>query len=455
MQKRLETENIWKLLTEFSLPAVTGMVVHSCYNIIARIYIGNNSDVGINCLAALSVAFPIILVMMAFASIGAIGGASLYSIKLGEKDTVTAEKVLGNSILISIVTAVLCSLIVGVFMPQMLFFFGASESTLPYAAEYLAIMLIGSVFGALSFTINAFVRADGSPSVAMYTMIIGAVSYIVVAPVLIYVFHWGMTGAALASVLGQTLTMSWVIAYFRSGKSSVKLSFKTVSFDMNVMKKVVSIGMPSFALQTINGLVMVIMNKSLYFYGGDLALSAMGIVQAVQTIIIMPIIGVSQGAQPIIGYNFGAGKNDRVIETFKKASIAATVIVLLCYCFVALFPHNVLSMFNGKKELLDLGKRCMQVWLLAMPIVGFQIMGSCYFQSVGKVFPALVITMTRQLIFLIPAMLILPRFFGFDGILYSAPLSDFLSTLTTAVWLYFDMRNGLTPAGGLETAAMS
>ena len=337
-RERLETENIWKLLTEFSIPAVTGMVVHSCYNIVSRIYIGNSSNPGIDGLAALGIAFPILLILFALACLSGIGGATLYSIKLGEKKLNEAEKILGNAIIIAIITAIIAGIAFWVFNKNLLILFGASAKIIPHAQEYLSIMLLGCLFGSLSFTINAFVRADGSPSVAMYTMIIGAALNIIIAPILIFVFQLGMKGAALASILGQLATMCWVIFYFRSDKASVKLTWKIIRPDVALIKKICAVGLSPCFMQLVNGLVMVVMNKSLFTHGGDLAVSVMIIVQAVQTILIMPVVGIAQGAQPIIGYNFGAGHMERVTETIKKGLTMATVLVLIFYISIMFFP---------------------------------------------------------------------------------------------------------------------
>lgn len=441
VRERLKTDSIWKLLTEFSLPAVAGMVIHSCYNIVSRIYIGHSQNPGIDGLAALGVAFPIILILFALACLSGIGGATLYSIKLGEKRLDEAGKILGNAIIIAIVTAAIAAIFFWFFSDELLILSGASEKILPYATDYLSIMILGSIFGALSFTVNAFVRADGSPSVAMYTMIIGAVVNIVLAPIFIFVFHWGMKGAALASILGQLVTMCWVLSYFMSDKSSVKLTLDLIKPDFDLIKKISAVGLSPFFMQLVNGLVMVVMNKSLFTYGGDLAVSVMIIIQAVQTILIMPVIGISQGAQPIIGYNFGAGNMERVKETLKKAIIIATVLVMIFYSAIMFFPSQIISMFNKQQEVLALGVPSMLIWVLALPIVGMQVMGSCYFQSIGKVIPSMITALTRQLIILIPAMLILPQFFGFKGILYSAPISDFLSAVITGIWVFVDMNN--------------
>jgi len=452
-RERLETEKIWKLLTEFSIPAVTGMIVHSCYNIVSRIYIGNSSNPGIDGLAALGIAFPLILILFALCCLSGIGGTTLYSIKLGEKKLDEAEQILGNAIIIAVVTAVVSGIFIWIFSYDLLVLFGGSGKIIVYAKEYLSVFILGCVFGALSFTINAFVRADGSPNTAMLTMLIGAVVNIILTPLFIYIFKWGMQGAALATILGQFVTMCRVIAYFRSGKSSVSLTLKIIKPDFKLIKMISARGLSTCFMQFVNALVMVIMNKSLFLYGGDLAVSVMIIIAAIQTILVMPVVGLAQGAQPIIGYNFGAGRLDRVIETLKKSLIAATALVLTSYILIRIFPSQIISMFNNEQRVLDMGVHCMLIWILAIPVVGLQIMGSCYFQSIGKVMPSIITSLTRQLLLFIPAMLILPKFFGFEGILYSAPFSDFLSAVITGIWVWFDIKTQIKPKHFTEVLA--
>lgn len=440
MIKKLETEDITKLLAEFSWPAVAGMVIHSCYNIVSRIFIGNAGDAaGLNGLAALTVSFPMMIIMFSVAGLCGLGGSSLYSIKLGEKKYDEAEKILGISMVIVTLLSLILAAAFYLNLEPLLIYFGASDTILPYAKAYMTVILIGNVFGGLSFTVNAFVRADGSPSTAMFTMIIGALFNIIFTPLFIYVFNWGMTGAGLATVGGQILTMTWVICYFLGNKSNTKITPKIFKIEFPLLKRIVAMGIPPFVMQLINSLIMLVINRSLIIYGGDIAMSAMGIIHSIQTILLMPIVGISQGAQPIIGYNFGAGSLSRVAETVKKAAFFATISVFTFYIILRIFPVQAMSLFSPNRELQELGAHCMNIWFLAFPIVGIQIIGSNYFQAVGKVIPSLILTVTRQLIFLIPAMLIFPMFWGFDGLLYAAPTADVLATLVTGIWLYLDI----------------
>lgn len=452
MLNKFETEDISKLLVQFSLPAIAGMIIHSCYNIVSRMFVGNMGNDGHLGLAALAVVFPVMLLFFSICVLFGLGGANLYSIKLGEKKYDEAENILGMAILSgSIVTAIIC-IPAYFFSADLLTFFGASNDVLPYANAYFKIIALSSVIGCIGFTVNAFVRADGSPTVAMNTMIIGAVFNIVASPIFLFALKWGMTGLALATAIGQCLTMLWVLYYFCSKKANIQLNKKMFKLNLPLIFKIASMGMPPCAMQLINSFIMFFLNKSLVIYGGDMAISAMGIVMSIQTIMIMPIVGLSQGAQPIIGYNFGAGIFSRVEETVKKAIFYGTIFVLFVFLLMRFFPSQIMTLFTQNPALRELGIKCMNTWFLALPLIAIQILGSCYFQSIGKVLPSLFLTSTRQLIFLIPAIYFLPIFWKFDGLLYAAPLSDFLSTILTAIFLFKDIKKEKTRRLKLETA---
>lgn len=447
--QRLETDDITKLLIEFSWPAIAGMVIHSCYNIISRMYIGNIGDYdGMTGLAAITVCFPIMLVFFSVAAMCGLGGSALYSIRLGEKDYPAAGKVLGTSIWLVALLTIIPTIAAFANLDGLLRLFGASDSILPYARDYLTIIMYGSVFGGIGFTVNAFSRTDGSPSVSMYTNIIGAVFNIAFTPLFLFVMHMGMKGAALATVGGQLTTMIWVLLYFRSRKATIRLTRDLFVFEPGIVHKILAMGAPPFAMQIINCMIMFIVNKLLVKYGGDMAMSAMGIVMSLQTIMIMPIVGISQGAQPIMGYNFGASNYRRVVETLKQGLIGATAVVLFFYAIVRLFPGPIISMFGSNPELRDLGVKCMEAWFMCIPFVGIQIIGSCYFQSVGKVMESLILTSTRQLIFFIPAAIVLPMFHGFNGLIHAAPLADLISSAVTGVCLYLDVKKEGAKRGG-------
>lgn len=440
--QRLDTDSITKLLIEFSWPAIAGMLIHSCYNIISRIFIGNTGSYdGMIGLAALTVCFPIMLIFFAIATMCGLGGSALYSIRLGEKNLKEAGKVLGTSIWLVSALTIISTVVAFINIEQFLKAFGASDAIMPYAKDYITVIISGSLFGGIGFTINAFTRADGSPSISMWTNIIGAAFNIIFAPIFLFALGWGMKGAGIAVIGGQLCTMIWVIAYFRGKRSTIKLTKEIFVFEASIVKKIIAMGMPPFAMQMINTLIMFTVNGALLKHGGEMAMSAMGIVMSIQTILIMPIIGISQGAQPIIGYNFGAKTFVRVAETVKQALIASTAIILFFYAIIRIFPDPIMSMFTQNQDLRTMGVRCMNILFLTFPFVGVQIIASCYFQSIGKIVHSIIITSTRQLIIFIPAVILLPMFMKFEGILWAAPFSDLASSLIAGACLYADIKN--------------
>lgn len=437
---RLGEEKITNLLVSFSVPAMVGMVVNSLYNIIDRMYIGNASDLGSLGLAGITISFPITLIIMALASLFGIGGSTMFSIKLGEGKPEESQKYLGNAVTLIITSSIIYAAIGFIFLEPILTLLGSSTEVMPYAVEYMRIVLWGAILQCLSMGLNNFVRADGNPKIAMITMFLGAGFNIIFDPVFIYIFKWGMTGAALATVGGQLLTTVWILSYFAGKRCSIKLKLDKMKPELPLIKRIMQTGTPSFLRQFCNSILNVTLNKSLILYGGDIAVSGMGIINSIQTFMLMAIFGINQGAQPIIGYNFGANKTHRVKEALKWAITAATAITLIGWLITRLFPEALIKMFNSDNELILFGTNALKIWFLCLPIVGFQVVGASYFQAVGKAKASTFLTLMRQLIILIPAVMILPKTFGLNGILYAAPLSDLLSSVITGIWLWVELK---------------
>ncbi|MBF7096364.1 MATE family efflux transporter [Alkalibacter mobilis] len=443
---------ISKLLVKFSVPAIVGMVVNAIYNIVDRIYIGNG--VGSLGIGGTTVAFPVMLITMAFSMLIGFGANSLISIRLGQNKRDEAEELLGNALTLFIVSALSLTVVGVVFLEPMLKLFGATEAILPYAKDYMFVILLGNIFMTVSFGMNNFIRAEGNPQIAMKTMLIGAGSNIVLDPVFIFVFGWGMTGAAVATVLSQAISMAWVLRYFLGGKSLLKVHAKNFRLKSQNVKMIAALGFAPFAMQLATSFQNMIMNQSLIKYGGDIAISAMGVTMSVMTLIFMPMIGINQGAQPIIGFNYGAQKYDRVKEALKLAISAAVAIGVIGLLVTRLFPDQLVSVFNSKDaELLKIGKLQMKIALSLLPIVGFQIVGANYFQAVGKPRHASFLSLSRQFFFLIPLLLILPRFFDLPGVYLSLPVSDVLSGTVTAIFLFYEIKHlDDSHAKGLESS---
>lgn len=436
----LGEEKIIKLILKFSIPAIVGMMVNALYNIVDRIFIGNSSYLGTNGLAAATICFPIMIILLAIGLLFGVGGATLFSIRLGEGKKEDAEKVLGNAFVLLIIGGLVAMVLGLTFLEPLLTLFGASESVLPYAEEYMSVIFFGSVFQVVSLGLNHFIRADGSPKIAMLTMFFGAGVNTLLDPLFIYVFKMGMAGAALATIISQMLSAIWVTSYFLGNNSKNKLKVNNLKLNRKIVLSIIALGLPNFLLQVANSFLNITLNKNVFKYGGDIAVSGMGVVNSIQTLLLMPIIGLNQGVQPIISFNFGAKKYDRVKSAIKHAIFAATSVVTVGYIITRLFPSQLVSMFNREEELLSFGKMAVHSWFLLFPVVGFQIIGSNFFQAIGRAKSAMFLTLTRQVILLLPAILVFARFFGLKGILYAAPFADFFSFVLTSIWFFFGMK---------------
>lgn len=437
----LGEEKISKLLYKFSIPAIVGMMVNALYNIVDRIYIGNSPDLGANGIGGITISFPITIVILAIGILFGQGGATLFSMNLGANKHEDAQKVLGNSFIMLIIVGFIYMLLGQIFLVPLLTLFGASETILPYAVKYMRYILIGSIFHVVSMGLNNFIRADGNPKLAMYTMFFGAGANIILDPIFIYGFKMGMAGAAIATVISQLFSFIWVVSYFLGKKSKIKLNLKSLKLKFPVVYKIISLGLPGFSLQIASSLLNLTLNKSLQQYGGDIAVSGMGVINSIQTMIIMPIIGLNQGVQPIISYNFGAEKYDRVKDAAKLAVKAATIVILIGFIITRLFPIQIISLFNREPELLKFGNSAIFAWFLCLPVVGFQIIGANFFQAIGRSKTAMLLTLTRQVVILIPAIIAFSKIWGIKGLIYAAPFADFLSFILTAIFFYHGIKN--------------
>ncbi|TYO95368.1 MATE family efflux transporter [Desulfallas thermosapovorans] len=433
--------NTGKLLWEFSIPAIIGMSVNAFYNVISRIFVGQ----GVNYLAiaAVTVAMPVMILLFAVAMLIGIGATALISIRLGEQKKEEADKIAGNATLLLILLPLLFSIAYFLFSEPVLRLFGAtSPDVLPYARDYMHIIMIGAVPGSIAFGLNNFIRAEGNPRFAMFTQVIGGVINIILHYVFIFILGWGVKGAALAVIVGQTVSAVWVISYFLRGTSMIKIKLKNMKLQIPIAIKIMAIGFAPFAMQIANSVQQTILNKIIMFYGGDLALSAVGIVMSVGMILIMPIVGISQGAQPIIGYNYGAQRFDRVKETLKKGILASTVLAIIGFAGTRFFAIPVVALFSkGDAALTQLAAHALVTFFACLPIVGFHILGANYFQAVGKPIQSTILSLSRQVLIFIPLLLILPNFWGIEGVWRTAPIADILAVLLTAIVLFYEMKN--------------
>lgn len=431
-ENRLGTEKIPKLLMEFAIPAIIGMMVNGIYNIVDRIFIGNDPGLGSLGLAAVSITYPVTLVLLAFALMVGVGGATIFSISLGRKENEKAQHFLGNALSLAIILGALFMLFGNLLIDPLLIFLGASAEVFPYAEDYLSIILFGAIFQAVAMALNNFARADGSPRVSMISMLIGAGFNIIFDYIFIVLLGWGMAGAAYATIGGQFLSMIWQLNYFLSSRSNVKLAVKNMALKKMYILPILSIGIPAFMLQIANSVLNIVLNNSLVNYGGDTAISVAGIITSAVTLIIMFVSGLVQGMQPITSYNYGARETSRVKEVLTYGSIIGGIITTVGFLVIQLFPEFVVGLFNQEAAVIELGVPAIRIWVLAFPLVGIQIVWANFFQAIGEVRLASFLNLMRQVILLIPLILLFSQLFGLYGIYFAVPTADLLAFAITA-----------------------
>lgn len=444
----LMNEKIWKLLLKFSIPAIVGMMVNALYNVVDRIYIG---WLGPLPMTGIGLSLPMMILMMAFGMLIGIGAASRISIRLGEGRHEDAEKILGNAFTMLILIMGSVMIIGLIFKEPLLYLFGASPATYEYANQYMTVILMGSLFQGIGFGLNNVIRAEGNPKIAMYTMLLGALTNIILDPIFIFAFGLGIRGAAIATIISQLVTTIWVMRYFLSGKSKLKLKKENLKPNAAIVGSIVAIGMSPFFMQVAASLVTIISNNALKANGGDIAIGAMTVINSLAMFFLMPIFGINQGAQPIIGFNYGAKQYRRVKEALKYAIVGGTIISTFGFIMTQFFTVTMIKMFNDDPELISVATVGMRTFLVMLPIIGFQIISSNYFQAVGKAPKSMFLGLLRQVIVLIPMLLILPQFFGLMGVWYAGPTADLIASLVTALFLVIEMRH-LDASHVLQTA---
>ena len=440
-QQILGTEPIGKLLIKYSVPAIIGMLVNGLYNVVDRIFIGNIPGVGPLAIAGLGVTTPIMTIIIAFGMLIGIGTTTNISIKLGQGKKEEAERLIGNAMTLAIVVGLLISVIGLTFQNQILSIFGASEGSLPYAKAYIGIILFGSVFNLLGFVFNSTIRGDGNPKLSATIMVTGCLTNIVLDAILIMILGMGIEGAAIATVVSQLVTAIWGLSYYLRGKSNLSFKSSNLKLSKTSVVTIFAIGSAPFAMQIAASCVQIICNNSLRTYGGDLAIGAMATINSIIMLVGMPIVGISQGAQPIIGFNYGAKKYDRADKTLKICSIAATLGLSIGWIVVQLFPAPIVTMFNSDAELVNISVDGIRKYLSMMPLIGVSMIGSNYFQSIGKAKHAMFLSLLRQVILLVPMMLVLPKFLGLNGVWFAQPIADITSFVVTLVLILKEVKS--------------
>ncbi|MBP7584716.1 MAG: MATE family efflux transporter [Spirochaetes bacterium] len=436
--KRLGEEPILKLLVGFSAPAIVGTIVTSMYSVIDRAFVGQ--VVGPLAIAGMGLTFPISLVLMAFGMLIGIGTSARVSIHLGQRNVEGAERILGNAFTLILCASLALSVTGLALLDPILSLFGSSPDTLPFARQFISIILLGTLFQFVGFGLNGVIGAEGHPRIAMMTMLLNAAVNIVLLVLFVYVLGWGVRGSALATLIAQASSAAWVFLFLRSPRSMLKIRLRNMRLDRAIVMGIVSIGMAPFAMQLAGSFVNAILNRGLKEYGGDMAVGAMSAIFSLAMLLVMPVIGINHGMQPIAGYNFGARRPDRVIRTLKLAMIGATIHLMVMYACIMAFPHFFIRIFSEDPGLVETGTRGIRLFLLALPFVGVQILGANFFLAIGRAGMSLILNLLRQLIILIPALLTLPRFFGLDGVWIAIPFADFLAFCVTGAFVLRETR---------------
>ncbi|OHD11368.1 MAG: hypothetical protein A2086_11470 [Spirochaetes bacterium GWD1_27_9] len=431
---------ISNLMIKFIIPAFIGSFIFTTYNIVDRIFIGQ--FVGGIAIASLTIIFPMFIISSAIGMLIGIGGGALISIKLGEHHKEEAEKILGNAFFLFIIVGLIITILSSIFIDKILISLGASDSTFGYSKQYSSIIIYGIIFVFLSFGVNSLIRAEGNPKIAMKTMMISGISNLILDFLFIIVFKMSVTGAALATVLAMFISALWNLYHFTfSSKSNIKLKLKNLIPDFKIILRFLEIGLSPFLLQISNSIVIIFLNKILFKYGGDLAITSIGIINSILLFITMPIIAINQGSQPILGFNYGAKKYDRVKKTLLTAIVTGLIIATIGFTFVMAFPELILRLFvKEDKNLFEMATHGLRLVISLVILVYFQGICVNYFQSIGKAKISIFLNLLRQVILLLPLILILSSIFHLNGVLMAFPLSDLIATIVTSIFFIVEIR---------------
>lgn len=434
----LGTESIGKLLMQYAVPAIIAMTASSLYNMVDSIFIGHG--VGTMAISGLALTFPLMNLAAAFGSLVGVGASTLISVKLGQRDYDTAQRVLGNVFVLNMVLGVAFTIIVMLFLDPILYFFGGSDQTVGYARDYMQIILLGNAVTHLYLGLNAVLRSSGHPQKAMYATIATVVINTILDPVFIYGFGWGIRGAAVATIVAQVISLTWQFKLFSNKDELLHFHRGIFRLKRKIVFDSLAIGMSPFLMNLAACFIVIIINQGLKKYGGDLAIGAFGIVNRLVFIVVMIVMGLNQGMQPIAGYNFGAKLYGRVNKVLGLTIIYATAVTTFGFLVGMLVPDLVVGIFTSDAELTELSVTGLRITVMFFPIIGFQMVTSNFFQSIGMAGKAIFLSLTRQMLILLPCLLVLPQFFGVAGVWYSMPVSDLLASLIALVMLVCQFR---------------
>ena len=430
----LGTQPVGKLLMQYAIPAIIAMTASSLYNIVDSIFIGQG--VGPLAISGLAVTFPFMNLGAAFGAMVGVGASTLISVKLGQRDYSTAQVVLGNVVTLNTIIGVVYTFVCLMFLDPILYFFGASADTIVYARDFMEVILLGNIFTHMYLGLNAVLRASGHPQKAMYATINTVIINTILAPIFIYGFEWGIRGAAIATVIAQIVSLIWQFKILTDKNELLHLRRGIYHLQGKIVKNMIAIGLSPFCMNVASCFIVIFINQGLKEYDGDLAIGAYGIVNRLMFICVMIVMGITQGMQPIAGYNYGAQQYHRVNEVLKLAIWGATAVTTFTFLVGELVPELTVSIFTTDEGLISRAAEGFRIAVLVFPIVGFQMVTSNFFQSIGMANKAIFLSLTRQLLFLLPCLIILPTFMGASGIWWSMPASDMAASIVAAVLLY-------------------
>lgn len=437
----LAEKPVGSLLMQYAIPAIVAMAASSVYNIIDGIFIGQG--VGAEAIMGLALTGPLMSLTAAFGAMVGVGAATLMSVKLGQKDYGTAQKILGNVVIMNLTLGIVLGLLLLVFINPILRFFGASDVTLPYARNFMSIILVGNVVTHIYLGLNALLRSTNRPQKAMCATIGTVVLNCILAPIFIFVLGWGIRGAATATIMAQMIMLTWQLRLFSNKDELIHLNRSIIKLDVKIVKESLLVGLPQFLINLCACLVAAMMTRSLTTYGGDMAVGAFGICNRFILFIVMVVIGLNQGMQPIAGYNFGARRYDRVLGVLNKALIFGSVITLTGFVIGVFFPTPFVSVFaKDSPQLIKLSAHALSCMVMMFPIVGIQIVSTAFFQSIGYAPKSIFLSLTRQLIFLVPAIFILPHLYAdpLEGLWHAAPVADGLASVLAITLLVLQVK---------------
>ncbi len=434
----LGTKPIGQLLTQYAIPAIIAMVASSLYNMVDRIFIGQG--VGPMAISGLAVTFPFMNLSGAFGAAIGVGSSTLISVNLGRKNYETAQNIFGNNITLNVIVGIVFATVCLIFLDPILCLFGATDQTLPYAREYMEIILLGNVITHLYFGMNAILRSASRPKQAMMATIFTVVMNAILDPIFIYTFDMGIRGAAYATILSQFMALTWQFYLFKNPKEILHLDKDTLRLKWGLVKSILGIGISPFSMNACSCLVVIFINNALVNYGGDYAVGAYGIGNSLVFIFVMITMGLNQGMQPIAGFNYGAKHYARMMKVVNITVIAATVTTTIGWIVCQFFPELCVRLFTSDQELIDISVRGLRINALVLPIIGYQMVITNFFQSIGKAKISIFLSLSRQLLFLIPLVVILPNFYGVDGVWAALPASDFISAFVAAWFMIVYMK---------------